>query len=137
MLQAARQDPRIMRDCLRRAALDFIAAKREASPVLAVFAVALSATLTALSGFHRPPRSGGRRCLVPRPRALIVSAAHMAPCCSAAQCQLADPATAAGHLPQLVVFVIIGSAAEASAAVAHVDWGTVFDELILLGDAAA
>lgn len=37
VLQAARQDPRIMRDCLRRAVLDFIAAECEASPVLTVF----------------------------------------------------------------------------------------------------
>ena len=67
----------------------------------------LAATLTALSDFQRPAQSGAGRCWLPRPRARIVSAADMARCCSAAQCQLADPATADGHPPQLVVLVVI------------------------------
>lgn len=36
MLQAARQDPKIMRDCLRRAFMDFLAAECAAAPVLLV-----------------------------------------------------------------------------------------------------
>ncbi len=36
MLQAARQEPKIMRDCLRRAALDWLAAEYAAAPVVMV-----------------------------------------------------------------------------------------------------
>lgn len=36
VLQAARQDPKVMRDCLRRAALDWLAAECAAAPVLLV-----------------------------------------------------------------------------------------------------
>lgn len=36
MLQAARQEPKIMRDCLRRAALDWLAAESAAAPVVIV-----------------------------------------------------------------------------------------------------
>lgn len=36
MLQAARQDPKIMRDCLRRALLDWLAAECAAAPVLLI-----------------------------------------------------------------------------------------------------